>query len=87
MQVITGARVQKLIKESGRVVGVTYQDTKTGSVYELRANAVVLSSGGFAADRNAGGLLEKYLWIEYSQLYIFDFTLIWWKVTSTSSNH
>jgi len=69
VQVITGARVQKLIKESGRVVGVTYQDTKTGSVYELRANAVVLSSGGFAADRNAGGLFGK----------------IWWKVTSTSS--
>lgn len=52
--------MQALLKEGGRVVGVKYRDVKSGSVHELRG-PVILSTGGFAADRKPGGLLEKYL--------------------------
>lgn len=58
IQVITGARVQRLIKEGDQIVGVEYIKSKT--VGEVRGSAVILTTGGFAADRNSGGLLEKY---------------------------
>lgn len=60
IQVITGARVQKLIKEGEKVVGVEYQDIKSNSIVKLRGGAVILTTGGFGADRKPGGLLEKY---------------------------
>lgn len=59
IEVITGARVHRLIKEGDRVVGVEY--VKSKATGEIRGTAVVLTTGGFAADRGTGGLLEKYL--------------------------
>jgi flavocytochrome c len=44
----------------GRVVGVKAQFLKNGSVAEIRAENVVLATGGFAADRSKGSYLERY---------------------------
>ena len=54
------------------MVGVTYEETKTGRVHELRGSAVVLSAGGFGADRRPGGLLEKYLSSFLFTLFFFN---------------
>lgn len=69
IEVITGARVHRLIKEGDRVVGVEY--VKSKATGEIRGTAVVLTTGGFAADRGTGGLLEKYL----SLLFLLNFVI------------
>ncbi|MCD2106649.1 FAD-dependent oxidoreductase [Rhodococcus erythropolis] len=51
IEVIFGTRVQKLIVEGGRVVGVVADDI------EVPAGAVVVASGGFAQDP---GLVERH---------------------------
>ncbi|GAA2398336.1 flavocytochrome c [Actinomadura vinacea] len=51
VEVVLGTRVQRLLEEDGRVVGVVADDL------EVRAGAVVVASGGFAHDP---GLLERY---------------------------
>lgn len=47
IQFIWNAKVQQLLTESGRVNGVRTQDLRTGQENELRAQAVVLATGGF----------------------------------------
>jgi len=51
-EIITRAKVNRLIVENGKVVGVGY--TQKGKDYEKRAGAVVVCSGGYAA----GGLFK-----------------------------
>ncbi|MGU3584343.1 FAD-dependent oxidoreductase [Rhodococcus sp. C26F] len=51
VEAVLGTRVQRLLVEDGRVVGVVADDI------EVRAHAVVVASGGFAQNRD---LLEQY---------------------------
>ncbi len=51
VEAVLGTRVQRLLVEEGRVVGVVADDI------EVRAHAVVVASGGFAQDPD---LLERY---------------------------
>lgn len=51
VEAILGTRVQRLLVDEGRVVGVVADDI------EVRAHAVVVASGGFAQDPD---LLERY---------------------------
>jgi flavocytochrome c len=43
-------RVDHLLKERGRIVGVATTNTRTGEAIELRARAVVLATGGFQSN-------------------------------------
>jgi tricarballylate dehydrogenase len=52
-----GSHVIDLLEEDGRVVGVRYRSSD-GAEHELRAESVILASGGFEA---SGELREKYL--------------------------
>jgi hypothetical protein len=58
-KIMVDARVTQLLRdEVGRVVGVEFD---AGNGKELqKATNVVLATGGFAADRSHGSLLEKY---------------------------
>eukprot|EP01126_Amoeba_proteus_P045292 TRINITY_DN5063_c0_g1_i1.p1 TRINITY_DN5063_c0_g1~~TRINITY_DN5063_c0_g1_i1.p1 ORF type:complete len:634 (+),score=131.93 TRINITY_DN5063_c0_g1_i1:139-1902(+) len=57
-KLITKAPVKKLLIENGRVVGVEYE--KAGRRHQLRADAVIISTGGFGAGvLMKGGLLES----------------------------
>lgn len=57
MQVLKKARVTKLIQENGAVTGVEYEFK--GKKYTEKG-AVILSTGGYAADFAPDGLLAKY---------------------------
>lgn len=55
---ITKAPVKRLLTENGRVVGVEYE--KDGKRHQLKAEAVVIATGGFGAGNiMRGGILEK----------------------------
>ncbi|KAK4055383.1 Osmotic growth protein [Microbotryomycetes sp. JL221] len=57
VQILKKARVTKLIKENGTVVGVEYEhDGQQKKAY----GPVVLATGGYAADFSDKGLLKKY---------------------------
>ena len=45
--VTTGARARHLLREDGRVAGVSYEDPDGGAPVEVPASSVVLASGGF----------------------------------------
>lgn len=53
----TNQNVYDLIKEGDKVTGVKVKDEKTGSTYTVKADAVVLTTGGFGANPE---LLVKY---------------------------
>ncbi|EFN54784.1 hypothetical protein CHLNCDRAFT_134736 [Chlorella variabilis] len=56
VRVVTGAKVESLLHQDGRVEGVAYV-ADDGSQQRLEASAVVLATGGFGA---SGELLRKY---------------------------
>ncbi|GAA3485519.1 FAD-dependent oxidoreductase [Streptomyces yanii] len=49
-RLVTGAGVRRLLREGGRVVGVEVE--RGGGRREVRADAVVLATGGFSRDRD-----------------------------------
>jgi len=51
-KIIKKAKMTSLIKENGRVVGLKYQDTKTGAENSVRAQGVVLATGGFCYNKD-----------------------------------
>jgi len=56
---VINANMKSLIHENGRVAGITYEDGD-GNMQECRADAVVLSTGGYGAGvRTKGSFLEK----------------------------
>lgn len=59
-QVFTGTRVEKLLEEHGRVVGVEAEGTD-GTKYTIRSRAVLLATGGFgyAKDLLTGNLKQS----------------------------
>jgi flavocytochrome c len=59
VKIIVDTRVTKLLTdESGRVIGV--QCKTADGTQELKADNVILATGGFAADRSKGSYLEQY---------------------------
>lgn len=65
VEIVTQAKATELLTEEDssnsdkkRVVGVRYTNMSDGSVHELRSDAVILTTGGFAADRS--DFLPKY---------------------------
>lgn len=72
VEVRTSARVRQLDVEEHRevpggglpprktVTGVTYEDTATGTVQTLRADAVVLATGGYGCDLSSTSLLKQH---------------------------
>jgi len=62
ISVITDAKVTELIQggeNNGQVVGLRYEHTVTGEVHKLTVGSVVLTTGGYAADR--AGFLSQYV--------------------------
>lgn len=62
ISVITDAKVTELIQcgeNNDQVVGVRYKHTVTGEVHHLSVGSVVLTTGGYAADR--AGFLSQYV--------------------------
>ncbi|KAJ6624373.1 Flavocytochrome c [Mycena sp. CBHHK59/15] len=55
--IVKGARVVKLLEESGRVAGVVYE---VGGETVTEHGSVILATGGYAADFSTGGLLAKH---------------------------
>ena len=54
--------LKELVTENGRVTGAVAEDTHDGSVIRIRADAVILCTGGFAANRK---LVEaRYPWMK-----------------------
>ncbi|MFF4833656.1 FAD-dependent oxidoreductase [Streptomyces sp. NPDC001315] len=49
-RLVTGAGARRLLREDGRVVGVEIE--RCGERHEVRADAVVLATGGFSRDRD-----------------------------------
>ena len=45
--ILTGARVDGLLTDGGRVVGVRAADTNSGAVTEIRSRSVIVTTGGF----------------------------------------
>lgn len=59
VKILVDTKVTGLITEDDRVVGVTCESTIDGSVQELRADNVILATGGFASDRSTGSYLDQ----------------------------
>lgn len=47
---VWNGKVEKLLTENGRVVGVLVRDVRTGNDRELRGKAVILATGGFQSN-------------------------------------
>lgn len=47
---VWNAKVERLLTEGGRVVGVSLRDVRTGAERQLRGKAVVLATGGFQSN-------------------------------------
>ncbi|KAG7194799.1 uncharacterized protein KQ657_004480 [Scheffersomyces spartinae] len=63
VQILKNCQVIDLIRENGdgKVKGVKYKDTKTKEKFEIgNAGAVILCTGGYAADFTPNSLLKKF---------------------------
>ena len=62
LKIMVDTKVKELLTEDdgGKVVGVSCENTKDGTVQEVRADNVILATGGFASDRSSGSYLDKY---------------------------
>eukprot|EP00934_Nitzschia_sp_Nitz4_P005122 Nitzschia sp. Nitz4//scaffold25_size161228//17957//21361//NITZ4_002415-RA/size161228-processed-gene-0.178-mRNA-1//-1//CDS//3329544541//5112//frame0 len=60
VKILVDTKVTDLQTEDGRVVGVTAESTLDGTTQALRADNVVLATGGFASDRSSGSYLDQY---------------------------
>jgi len=58
-KILVDTKVTGLIAEGDRVVGVTAESTLDNSSQEIRADNVILATGGFASDRSAGSYLDQ----------------------------
>ncbi|KAL9643942.1 hypothetical protein ABK040_005411 [Willaertia magna] len=58
VKVLTKSKMTHFIKEDGAVKGIKYLDLITNEEKELRSDAVILATGGYAADRE--GFLKQY---------------------------
>lgn len=58
-RIIIDTKVTELVTEGGRVVGVSCESTLDGTVDEIRAENVILATGGFASDRSQGSYLDQ----------------------------
>jgi flavocytochrome c len=57
--IVMDTKVTELVTENDRVVGVMCESTLDGSVQELRADNLILATGGFASDRSQGSYLDQ----------------------------
>lgn len=61
VNILVDTRVTQLVTDTnGRVIGVQSKNLISGQIERLMGGNVVLATGGFAADRSTGSLLEKY---------------------------
>ncbi len=60
VKILVDTKVTGLVTEEHRVVGVTCESTIDGRLQELRADNVILATGGFASDRSSGSYLDQY---------------------------
>jgi len=60
LKIINNAHVDSLLTSGERVVGVQYQD-EAKALHSISSDAVILTTGGYAADRSAGSLLRQYV--------------------------
>ncbi|KAF4569664.1 hypothetical protein EYR36_009461 [Pleurotus pulmonarius] len=58
VEIIKSANVVRLLEANGRVSGVEYETN--GETKTVEANAVIIATGGYAADYAPSGLLAKY---------------------------
>ncbi|KAF9268396.1 Flavocytochrome c [Marasmius fiardii PR-910] len=59
VQITVGAKVIRLMEDgTGKIVGAEYE--KEGSRHEERADAVIIATGGYAADFSDSGYLSQY---------------------------
>jgi len=59
-EALNGVQVMELLRENGRVVGVTTKDSESGETFELRSQVVALATGAWA-DRLSGGKGEQHI--------------------------
>merc|ERR1712071_150453 len=52
-------KVQELIVENEKVVGVSCESTIDNTLQEIRGDNVILATGGFASDRSDGSYLDQ----------------------------
>ena len=55
--VYTNQKAVKLLSENNKIIGAQLQDEKTGKSYTIKADAVILTTGGFGANQE---LITKY---------------------------
>ncbi len=60
-QLVLNASVEAPVIQGGRVAGVQWVDRTTGEAHTLRANAVVMATGGFARDMDLVASLDPSL--------------------------
>lgn len=75
------SRAEQLLVEDGRVTGVEIKDLRSGEVKQLRADNVILATGGFEAD------VERVLANWISGLPMPDRLLIGSAISATGSGH
>jgi len=59
VKILVDTKVTSLLQEGDRVVGVACESTIDGSNQELRADNIILATGGFASDRSTGSYLDQ----------------------------
>jgi flavocytochrome c len=59
LAILVDTKVTQLVMENDQVVGVMCESTVDGSVQEIRADNVILATGGFASDRSQGSYLDQ----------------------------
>jgi flavocytochrome c len=63
--VLTEAKVEKILKNDGRVAGVEFK-LNDGQVKRIKSSSVVLTTGGYGSDFSQDGFLMKYNPLAYS---------------------
>lgn len=61
-------RIERILEQEGRVIGVSGTNRKTGEKVELHGKAVVMATGGFAGSREA---VQRYApWLRKYRFYV-----------------
>jgi len=62
VKILVDTQVRELLTEDGsdRVIGVSAESTKDGTIQQLFADNVILATGGFASDRSSGSYLDQH---------------------------